>query len=160
MSILTASVSSHAQTDHVRAAPAMASLVRALTRLSLRDDSALPCAAECGPASRQRRPCTEFRIKIEPRERHLRDVRNGAGRRGEGTFSTPLDEKDLRLLILEMGVPRALVIRGAEAPTGAAARELGGKLFRALFEGDVGVLFLRSRSWPRRTAIGSGSRSR
>ena len=87
----------------------------------------------------------EFRIKIEPRESGIFEVSaSGPAGEVEGTFSTPLDEKDLRLLILEMGVPRALV-RGTEAPTGAAARELGGKLFRALFEGDVGVLFLRSR---------------
>jgi hypothetical protein len=87
----------------------------------------------------------EFRIKIERRGRGGFEVSaSGPAGEVEGTFRVPLGEKDLRLLILEMGVPRAAV-RGLDAPAAAAARELGDKLYRALFSGDVGLLFLRSR---------------
>ena len=99
------------------------------------------------PASRQRRPCTRSSGSVSKPARAAIFEVTASGPAGEieGTFTIPFDERDLRILILEMGVPRG-VVRGIDTPTGIAARELGTKLFEALFADDVGNLFMRSRT--------------
>ncbi len=88
----------------------------------------------------------DFRIRVSRRPGGGFEVAaSGPGGEGSGGFSLPFDEKDLRILILEMGVPRGLT-RGVKSPAAEAARRLGGGLYEALFQGEVGELFVRSRA--------------
>ena len=111
------------------------------------DHGLLPGAPDCGPrVATASAMYEEFRIRIETREGGDFEVTaSGPAGEIEGTFTVPFDERDLRILILEMGVPRG-VVRGIDTPTGIAARELGTKLFEALFADEVGNLFMRSRT--------------
>ncbi len=102
---------------------------------------------DCGTASASAPVMDqEFRIRVSRRPGGGFEVAaSGPGGEGSGGFSLPFDEKDLRILILEMGVPRGLT-RGVKSPAAEAARRLGGGLYEALFQGEVGELFVRSRA--------------
>jgi len=82
-----------------------------------------------------------FDISIERAGEHYRaHVTESCAGEGSVEFELPFSEFELENFILKMGHARrstGRTIRGSDSPEMAAAKQFGGKLFGAVFQGDV-----------------------
>ncbi|MBL9135840.1 MAG: CHAT domain-containing protein [Verrucomicrobiales bacterium] len=80
----------------------------------------------------------DFDLRVEPADDGYRAVIvNAPGGHGTHAFQIPFTSDKLQVYLLQIGQRRSGV-RRAESPGSQAAREFGGKLFDAVFGGDVG----------------------
>ena len=70
------------------------------------------------------------------------------------TFSRPVDEKDLKIFLLEVGRPQRIAIRGRVPKPMQQTVDFGAKLYNAVFSGDVRDTFVSARHDARRGDCG------
>jgi hypothetical protein len=100
--------------------------------------------AEMGVLMKERLSYLDFDLKIERNgENFSARLLHSPSGEASSLFNLPFTEKDLELLLLKMGNTRARV-RGVRNPKLAAASELGGELFDAVFRDRVAECFYRS----------------
>ncbi|OQX05241.1 MAG: hypothetical protein BWK80_52455, partial [Desulfobacteraceae bacterium IS3] len=94
----------------------------------------------------------EIEIKREGESYTARVTRSPAGQ-ASGTFTLPFSEDILKRLIVKLGQNRKSIrkILSAEgrSPEGIAAREIGGKLFEAVFSDNVLECYRKSLNFMR-----------